>query len=186
MLRARLIPAASFAILGVVGIALAGCSSASTPSWMPSWLAIKPPPPSTQALQFESEPPGADVHTVDGQTCRTPCSLALPLTTQSVSFGLNGYLPQTVPIEVAQSGEPKFQPNPVQVTLQAEKPAAKPKPHKAHVTAKNAPKPVARPPLAQQPSIMAPESAAPQDNAFPPPPRMASPSSPFPPPPQTR
>jgi PEGA domain-containing protein len=186
VLRARLIPAATFVILGVVGLALGGCSSASAPSWMPSWLTIKPPPPPTQALQFESEPPGADVHTVDGQTCRTPCSLALPLTTQSVSFGLNGYLPQTVPVAVAQSGEPSFQPNPVQVTLQSEKPVAKPKPRKAHVAAKNTPKPPARPSLNQQPSIMAPESAAQQDNAFPPPPQMASPSSPFPPPPQTR
>ena len=176
MLRARLIPAGTFAILGIVGIALAGCTSASAPSWMPSWLTIKPPPPPTVVLQFESQPPGADVHTVDGQTCKTPCSLALPLTTQSVSFGLNGYLPQTVPVEVAQSGEPNFQPNPVQVTLQADKPAAKPKPHKPKVAAKS-PTP--------KPAIAAPAAPA-QDRSFPPPPQMASPSSPFPPPPQTR
>lgn len=175
MLRARLIAAVVF----VMGFALAGCTSASAPSWMPSWLTIKPPPPPTVSLQFESEPPGADVHTVDGQTCKTPCSLALPLTAQSASFGLAGYLPQTVAVEVTQSGEPNFQPNPVQVTLQATpKPAAKPKPRKPKVAAKT------NPPAAK--SEMAAPAAAAQDDASPPP-RMAAPSqSPFPPPPQVR
>lgn len=172
MLRIRLIPAVMF----VMSVALAGCTSASAPSWMPSWLTIKPPPPPTVTLQFESEPSGADVRTVDGQTCKTPCSLALPLTTQSVSFGLSGYLPQTVPVEVAQGGEPNFQPNPVAVTLQSAPKPAKPKPHRASAAAKIKPAPTratATPPPAQ-------------DNSFPPQPQVAAPASPFPPPPQAR
>lgn len=182
MLRARLIPAASLVVLACIGIALAGCTSASAPSWVPSWLTIKPPPPPTVTLQFESAPAGADVHTVDGQTCKTPCSLALPLTTQAVSFSLPGYLPQSVSVEVAQSGEPNFQPNPVQVTLQTTpKPAAKPKPHKPKVAA------TTKPPKAK-PAMAAP-AAPEQDSSFPPPPppaQFAAPSSPFPPPPQAR
>lgn len=171
MLRTRLIPAA---VLGI-GVALAGCTSASTPSWMPTWLTIKPPPPPTVTLQFESQPPSADVHTVDGQTCKTPCSLQLSLTAQAVSFGLAGYLPQTISVEVAQSGEPNFQPNPVQVTLQTTtKPAPKPRKPKVATTTK---------PRAANSGTAAPA----QDDIFPPPPRMATPSqSPFPPPPQVR
>ena len=171
MLRNRLIPAAMFAM----AIALAGCTSASAPSWMPSWLTIKPPPPPTVTLQFESAPAGADVRTVDGQTCKTPCSLALPLTAQSVSFGLNGYLPQTVAVEVAQAGEPNFQPNPVEVTLQTPQ---KPKPHKPKAAATTKPPPPPR-------AMAAPPQPA-QDDSFPPPPQIAAPASPFPPPPQTR
>jgi len=171
MLRARFSPAAIVAL----AIPLAGCASASAPSWMPSWLTVKPPAPPTVSLQLESEPAGADARTVDGQTCKTPCSLALPLTTQSVSFSLSGYLPQTVPIEVAQSGEPNFQPNPVQVKLSTAKPAGKPHRPKVAASSKT---PAARP------EIVAPASN--EDDAFPAPTRMAAPSSTFPPPPQTR
>jgi len=169
MLRTRLIPAVVFGM----AIALAGCTSATAPSWMPSWLTIKPPPPPTVTLRFESEPVGADVHTVDGQTCKTPCSIALPLTAQSVNFALSGYLPQSVPVEVAQAGEPNFQPNPVQVTLQS---TQKPKPHKPKAAART--KPPAR-------AMAAPTPPA-EDTSFPPPPQIAAPASPFPPPPQTR
>jgi hypothetical protein len=176
MLRVRLVAAAIVAMASV----LAGCTSSSAPSWMPSWLTIKPPAPPTQVLQFESEPPGADVRSADGQTCRTPCSLVLSLTSQSVNFALNGHLPQAVPVEVVQSGEPNFQPNPVQVTLQAvAKPAAKPKPRKPKVAAKT----TAKPPT-PNPAMAAPAAPTP-DNAFSPPPQMASPS-PFPPLQQTR
>lgn len=178
MLRVRVVPAAIFAL---AGIALAGCTSASAPSWAPSWMTIEPPPPPVVALQFESEPPGADVRTVDGQTCRTPCSLALSLTAQTVNFTTNGHVPQSVPVDVAQSDPPNFLPNPVQVTLQAveAKPTVKPKPRK---TAKK----TAAKPMPKSPSATAP------DTAFPPPPppstyipaqpQSAAPS-PFPPPP---
>jgi hypothetical protein len=121
MLRVQRSIAGSLAA-GIVGIMLGGCSGANVPAWLQT----------KQSLQFESDPPGAEVRTSNGQTCRTPCSLALPLTAQSANFTLDGYLSQTVPVQVHQSTErlsdnsfppPDFEPNPVAVTLQTvEKP----------------------------------------------------------------
>jgi hypothetical protein len=181
MLRVRLFAAAAIAM----GAALAGCSSSG--SSMSDWFKPSPPPP--QVLQFESQPPGANVQTGQGQTCFTPCSLALPVTGQAVSFSLNGYLPQTIQLTVNQpkgslfsSPPPELVPNPVIATLQAAVPPPRRvvKPRPRNMVAK--PRPVAARP-ASTPSIAAPEPA--QDTAFPPPPAMNSPS-PFPPPQQTR
>jgi hypothetical protein len=182
MLRSRLVTAVTLA----VGLALTGCSSA--PSWMPSWMSATPPPPPTQALQFESEPPGASVQTTQGQTCRTPCSLTVPVNSQSISFSMNGYTPQTIPLTVNQPDQSMFDhpppvlvPNPVMASLQPlPKPVARPKPNHPRVAAKPAVRPARPPAAAQQPSIMAPEQTpTQQDNSFPPPPSQ----SPFPPPP---
>ena len=110
------------AIAATMSYALAGCSalkfdlsSQSTP----------PTPP--QTLQFQSEPTGAEVRTAQGQTCQTPCSLALPVESQSVIFAKNGFASQTVSISVDQppaehslfskSPPPTLKPNPVQVLL---------------------------------------------------------------------
>jgi hypothetical protein len=92
---------------------------------MPGWMTVKPP---LQSLQFESLPPGADVTVAPttgqvAQTCKTPCSLSLPLSKQSVTFSLNGYQPQTLPVDAQNTTD--FSPNPVQVTLQTAR--AKPK-----------------------------------------------------------
>lgn len=179
MFRIRAVGALS-SIAGFAGLVLAGCSGTS--SSLPSWLQTTPPPPPTQSLQFDSQPPGADVRTADGQTCKTPCTLAVPVQTQTVSFGMNGFVPQSVPVQVAPGSDPpQLQPNPVLASLQAlPKPAAKPKPHKPK------PKVAAKPSVSPTPSIAAPEptSAAPQDNVFPPPPPMpAQQDNAFPPPP---
>jgi PEGA domain len=164
-------------VIGLATLALAGCTSSSTPSWLSS----TPPPPPTMALQFDSVPQGADVRTADGQTCKTPCTLAVPTTSQSVSFAMNGFTPQSVPVQVAEgSNPPQFQPNPVMVSLQSLPKPAKPKPHKPK------PKVAARSKTAPgQPSIAAPEPAGPQDNVFPPPPQQmpAQQDNSFPPPP---
>jgi hypothetical protein len=153
MYRVRLVVAAATVALGT---ALAGCSGSSVS--MPEWLTYKPPPPPTQALQFESAPPGAEVRSVQGQTCRTPCSLALPLTNQSVTFAMNGYVPQTVPVEVRQTERAAFDnsmpaadfsPNPVEVALQTAKPGkpgAKPKSRKTAATTDTAARTPAPPP----------------------------------------
>jgi hypothetical protein len=185
MLRVRLIAAATFV---VSGIALAGCSSASSPSWVPSWLQVKPPAPPVQALQFASNPPGADVRTVDGQTCRTPCTLALPLTAQSISFAMNGFLPQSVPVEVQQTTDtPNFLPNPVAVTLQssAPPPVAKHK-RKSAKSAKTAAKPAAAKPAPAQDSAFPPPPPPQASSPYPAPPQQTIQSSPFPPPPSQR
>jgi hypothetical protein len=158
MLRVRLIVTASIVALAT---ALAGCSSS-----LPDWMSFKSSPPPPTALQFESDPPGADVRTAQGQTCLTPCSLTVPPENQSVSFAKNGYLPQTVQVTVRMpehgmfdNPPPDIQPNPVAIVLQ---PA--PPPHKL------APKPKPRP-----------HKTAARAGAPPPPPSPGG--SPFPPPP---
>jgi hypothetical protein len=115
----RVLPIAAVAVSGVISVALSGCSSSTAPSWMPEWMTVKPP---LQALKFESLPPGAEVTVTAAtgqaaQTCKTPCSLSLPLSKQSVTFSLNGYVSQTLPVDVQNATD--FAPNPVQVTLQA-------------------------------------------------------------------
>jgi hypothetical protein len=186
MLRVR-----PFAVAAIgLGTALAGCSSSGSMSDL-----FKPSPPPPQVLQFQSVPPGATIQTAQGQTCSTPCSLAVPVTSQAVSFSLNGYVPQTIQIAVHQAEgslfstpPPDLVPHPVVASLQALPPpprkVVKPRPRRVVARPRPAaPRPAQGP---TEPSIAAPEQAAPaQDNVFPPPPPMNSPS-PFPPPPPTR
>ena len=82
--------------------------------------------PPTEAVRFESEPPGAEVKTSLGQSCRTPCELTVQSGTEmTVSFALNGYQPQTVQVrpDVAPTSYNdtgtggKLQPNPVYAEL---------------------------------------------------------------------
>jgi hypothetical protein len=87
---------------------------------MPDWMTVKPP---LQSLQFESMPVGADVTVAPTrgqpeQTCKTPCSLSLPLSEQSVTFSLKGYLTQTLPVYVQNTTD--FATNPLRIHLQAE------------------------------------------------------------------
>jgi hypothetical protein len=169
-----------------MGTALAGCSGS-----MPDWLTPGPSTPPAQALSFESEPPGADVRTAQGQTCRTPCSLAVPMASQAVTFAMNGYMPQTVPVEVRQSADrsllnwsppPEFSPNPVTAELQAvppPTPVATLKPRKTAARTKTA----ARSAAPQR----APTSAPVQSSPFPAPPPMPPSDPAFPPqPPSTQ
>ena len=123
--------------IAVGALALAACSSTS--DWM-SLDALKPAP-LVDTVRFESEPPGAEVKTSNGQTCRTPCALALPVDAPlTVTFTLNGYQPESETLEPisASSGTPELRPNPVLVQLTAappppppvKKPARKPAPKK--------------------------------------------------------
>ena len=78
------------------------------------------PGPSLDTVSLESEPPGAEAKASNGQSCRTPCALALPVdAASSVTFTLNGYQPETERLEVIQTtGEPtRLRPNPVVVEL---------------------------------------------------------------------
>jgi PEGA domain len=92
--------------------------------------------PATEVLRVESEPPGADARTSQGQSCRTPCELTVQSGGEmSVSFALNGYQPQTVQVRpdvaaasssYSDSGSSnRLQPNPVYAELQSVKPAKK-------------------------------------------------------------
>jgi hypothetical protein len=146
------------------GLALAACSSA--PDWM-SLDALKPAPVK-DTVRFESEPPGAEAKISDGQTCRTPCALAVstggPVT---VTFALNGYQPDSETIEPISNnnGFAEMRPNPVQVELtpaapQPTKPVKKPVAKKKTTAAKPKPKTSAAPapgtPPAQQQAAPAP------------------------------
>jgi len=137
-------------------LALAACSSSSNPDWMktPDWSKNADwftPTPVKDTVRFESQPPGAEAKTSNGQSCRTPCALALPVTSAlTVTFTLNGYQPDTEKIDlVAQMGNPtEFQPNPVVAELTPAapvKPVKKPPPPKRSTAAKQAaaPKPAA-------------------------------------------
>jgi hypothetical protein len=158
------------------GFTLAACSSISTSS-----LNFMKSTPSSEALRIESEPPGAEARTSSGQSCRTPCELAVQTSGEiSVTLALNGFQPQTVSVrpeapapaerdsEIAPAG-PRLAPNPIYVELQpalaappAKKPVA-PKKKKpvttAARTAATAPVTAAAPPPAMAPSP-SPEPAA--------------------------
>ena len=136
--------------------------------------------PAATTMQFESEPAGAEARTSIGQSCRTPCSLAVTSNEFTVTFALAGYQSQTVPVRVVAPAEPhdgnstdpdatapRLVPNPVFVQLQ---PVAPPVAHKKPAPKKK-PKPAPKP----APTAMAPEPAP-----------APAPASPWPPPPQIR
>jgi len=124
--------------------------------------------PFMDTISLESEPPGADAKASNGQTCRTPCSLALPTdASMSITFTLNGYQPETEKLEaITSTGEPpRLRPNPVVVELSPAAPSS---------AKKKSNKPVAKKP-----------AAPPKTSAAPPPPPMTAapaqaPSSPWP------
>ena len=101
---------------------------------MPDWLSPRPSPPPLQTLKFKSEPPDADVRSAHGETCQTPCSLAVPSESQSVTFEKKGFMSQTVRVSVGAPPEhslfskgppPTLIPNPVKVTLEPVAPPRK-------------------------------------------------------------
>jgi hypothetical protein len=163
--------------IAVCGLSLAGCSGISMPS-MPSFPGFGP---ATTTVQFESEPTGAEARTSTGQTCRTPCSLAVTSTEFTVTFGLAGYQTQTIPVRISASTEavdpntgtapaPRLVPNPVFVELQAN-----PTPPPAARRRTGPPKPRQQPTVQQRPAPQqqqpAPTAPAPAPAAaWPPPP----------------
>ena len=128
---------------------------------MPSFDFFKSTP-STEVLRIESEPPGADARTSQGQTCRTPCELTVPTDSElAVTVQMTGYQPQTMPVRADGKG---LQPNPVYVELQ---PAAPVKP------VKPAPPPKRKTSAASPPPPRQTQAAAPRKTTGPirPPPR---------------
>jgi hypothetical protein len=108
--------------IAACALALAACSSSGD--------LMKTATP-TVPLQFESEPPGAEVKTSGGQTCRTPCALAIPAADFQATFSLNGYATQTVPVKLLPPDDmrgseemgltgapPRFSPSPVAIEMQ--------------------------------------------------------------------
>jgi hypothetical protein len=162
-------------------ISLAACWKDGAPDtminldrWKPDTMGMFSPRPSTDSVQFESDPPGAEVRTLQGKTCRTPCVLNVAITNDaSVTFSLTGYQPQTIAFSVEQAANSpivnergelpndvaKLRPNPVYAELVAIAPA-QPAP---------ASKPAAAKPRPAAPTQTArPAARAPAPDPFPP------------------
>jgi PEGA domain len=114
-----------------LGAALAGCSGMG----MSDMFSSQPATPPMENVQFESQPPGAEVRSEQGQTCLTPCGLSIPAQSQAVTINKIGFVPQTIQITAGDPPDhsfwestppPTLVPNPVQVVLQAVPPPAKP------------------------------------------------------------
>lgn len=160
-----------FFAVAVCGLSVSACSS------LPSWMQLELPGsvPAATTMQFESEPAGAEARTSLGQSCRTPCSVAVSASDFSVTFNLPGYQPQTVPVKLVTSTEPidpnapastegaRLVPNPVFVEMVPAGPPAR------------KPAPVKKKPKAPRP---APTASAPQAAPAPAP----APATPWPPP----
>jgi hypothetical protein len=112
----------------VMGFALTGCASVmpSMPGWMtPNWMSSKSPDVLMQSLRVESDPAGAEVRTLGGQTCKTPCELIVSSETQPVSITKKGFVAQTVQVTLGDPPKhffwehppPTLVPSPVQVVL---------------------------------------------------------------------
>jgi hypothetical protein len=146
------------------GLALAGCASGgASPDW---WPKFEPAPVS---IAFESTPPGAEAKTSTGQSCQTPCSIAMaPDKEFSVTFALAGRQPQTVPVQITKpEGDPfaeaSLQPNPVAVELAAAtKPPAKRAPARRAAATASTAKPVAARPAAPRPAAPKPAASSSQ------------------------
>ena len=166
-----------FAIL-CAGLTLAACESNA--DWMksPDWMKMPDfkMDPTTESVRLESEPAGAEAKASNGQSCRTPCALALPSTAAStVTFTLAGYQPDTEKLDLIAMGDgtSQLRPNPLLVELTPMPPppkSKKPAPRKK-TSAKTAAKPAparstgsaAPPPMSTQPQqAPAPWPAAPQ------------------------
>jgi hypothetical protein len=162
------------------GMALAACSSSG------DLMRTATP---TVPLQFESDPPGAEVKTSGGQTCRTPCALAVPAADFQVTYSLNGFQPQTIPVkllppddirgseEMGLTGSPpRFSPSPVVAELVKGGPARRAPARKAPVAKRQPAAPNAAAQAPQQRPAPSPQSAGapsqpPSTSGFNPPPQ---------------
>jgi hypothetical protein len=162
-----------FAIVGA-GLVLAACSTD-----------FKNPfefEPAKDTIRFESQPPGAEAKTSSGETCRTPCALAMPADKPfTVTFTLTGYQPDTEQIQLTSMGDgtSKLRPNPVLVQLTpVPPPKSKKKVRRRKTTTRPAPKPK---PAAAKPAPAATSAPPPMSPA--PQPQATSPWPAAPPPP---
>jgi hypothetical protein len=141
------------------GLLLAGCSSMPSMDFLPSLSGGGANIP----VRFEAEPQGADVRTSSGQSCKTPCALALPAADFTATFSAPNYQPQTVPVQIRSpdvrsesefAGAAEFTPNPVVAVLE---PAAPPPKRRAAPPKK--PRPAAATSRAPAPARAAPARA---------------------------
>jgi hypothetical protein len=158
----------------VAAIVLAACSSDTSTK---NFFAFEP---AKDTIRFESEPAGADAKTSTGQTCRTPCALAMPADKAfTVAFTLAGYQPANEEVKLTAMGDggSQLRPNPVLVELT---PAPPPKPKKKVRHKRTASKPTPKP--KPKPMAAKPEPAAPPPMTPAPQPQATSPWPSTPPP----
>jgi hypothetical protein len=104
--------------LVMCGLGLAACSS------MPGFDLLKPKPTST-VLLIQSDPAGAEARSSLGETCRTPCTMAIGTAKDfTIGFARDGHEPQSVTVHSTMSGgdymtapSPVLDPSTVYVTL---------------------------------------------------------------------
>jgi hypothetical protein len=128
----------------------------------------------TEALRFESAPPGAEVKTSSGQNCLTPCELTVQANAEfTATFTLKPYKPQTITIRpemAAGADAPRLSPNPVYAEFnrsKRNKPVAATKPaatRTANAASATAPR-TAEPTTAASSESF--PSSAPQDTVWP-------------------
>ena len=116
--------------IAAASLSLAGCSSFSMDYFKSA--------PATMQVQIESNPPGADARTSLGQTCKTPCSVTLPVPESgdfTVSYAMPRFQPATVPVQIIRepgslisAGTARPDPNPVVTQLQPAGPPQRAKP----------------------------------------------------------
>jgi hypothetical protein len=129
-------------MIRVIAVVACGFSLAACSTSLPSLSFLKSTP-MTETVRIESDPPGADAKTTQGQSCRTPCEVVVQGDEEfSVTLALGGYQPQTVLVvpgsATSQSfgfsaTSPRFAPNPVYAELvpaPAEPPAKRKPPRK--------------------------------------------------------
>lgn len=113
------------AVVAVSGAALAACNSLT----MPGVDAFKSGSKSTLLL-IESTPAGAEAKASFGKACRTPCTMLISQGEDfMVSFTLDGYRPETLPVHVTMNpgdwrteASPILEPGTLFPTLQSLKP----------------------------------------------------------------
>jgi hypothetical protein len=170
-----------FVAVVACGFTLAACSSSWMPSFdMPSFGSGGGGGASGPAsLAVESDPPGAQA-SAGGVSCITPCRLNVAANGPfNVTVGLNGYVPQSIPVRVMQPDDPRLgseesgggavrlDPNPVYVELERAAPpppapAAKKKPKRPQTSSRQmAPAAAAQAPAASAPTTAVAPSTAP-------------------------
>ena len=155
--------------VAIAGASLAGCSSFS----MGDYFKSSPPPAPTVQVQFDSTPQGADARTSVGPSCKTPCTIPVPIPDGgfSVTFSMAGFQPATVPVQATKfpgdfttPASVNIDPNPVTAELRPAGPP--PKPPKKKVMRPKKPKP----PKGAAPAPADSAFPAPAPGAVPPPP----------------
>jgi len=160
----------------LAGLALAACDSnpdwMKTPDWMksPDWskgsFRMEPVP---ETVRLESEPPGAEAKASNGQSCRTPCALALPgNAAATVTFNLAGYQPDSEKLDLIAMGDgtSQLRPNPLLVELTPLPPQPKTK-KKVVPKKKTAARPATKPAAARPAAASAPPPMSPQQQQAP-------------------